>query len=194
MSDERTQLHWGVVEGDLQKVRDRIYAGDNVNQGDEEGWTPIISAAAAGNMEILEELIGAGADLQAKTRQGRNALFYAISKCSLPIAEIIVDHVTPEWVIDSSGNDPVHRALSCPRCSTEMLQFLKDHGAPFDQTDAEGNLPIHIACYEGRKDLAEWLVENTEASMINPKNADAKVPNDLLPKENVNFDDFNLNE
>jgi ankyrin repeat protein len=59
--------------------------------------------------------------------------------------------------------------------------MLKKVNAPFEVPDSEGNLPIHLACYENRKELIKWLVQNVGASVTEPLNLDGKAPQDLLP-------------
>jgi len=62
---------------DLAKLRASIAAGADPNQLHESGWTPLTYAAAAGDCELINELIKAGADPNLREPQGWTALMFA---------------------------------------------------------------------------------------------------------------------
>ena len=49
-----------------------------------QGWAPLHSAVSAGHEEIAEELLGAGADVNAETSGKRTPLHYAVSQQAVP--------------------------------------------------------------------------------------------------------------
>ncbi|KAH0786879.1 26S proteasome non-ATPase regulatory subunit 10 [Histomonas meleagridis] len=185
-TDERTPLHWAVMKGDLKEVNERIAMGDDVNQADENGWTPLITAASAGFAQIADALLQAGAKANLETKEKRNAFFYAVSKCHTQVIDLFLQNGIVSWKKDIVGSTPIHRAICNPKCSIELLQMLKENDAPFDYTDNEGNLPIHLACYENRKDLVNWLETNTDCSTKSQKNSDGKYPFEMYPSNEFN--------
>lgn len=54
--------------------------GAKVDVEDEEGWTPLHSAASRGDAAVLAQLLAAGADVDAATSSGAQALHFAASK------------------------------------------------------------------------------------------------------------------
>ena len=59
-------------EGDLERVRQLIQDGQDVNRGNRYGWTPLMLAAANGHnqvMHMVRELIRAGADVNGQEVQ-----------------------------------------------------------------------------------------------------------------------------
>lgn len=184
--DERTPLHWAVMNNDLAAVNEHIANGDDVDTADEGGWTPLITAASAGYAHIADRLLQAGANPQLATREGRNAFFYAVSRCKVQVIDLFIQNDLASWKKDKTGSNPVHRAVCNSACTPELLQMLQNAEAPFDIADSEGNLPIHLACYENRRDLADWLVEHTGSKLDEPKNADGKTPRQLLPSAQFN--------
>jgi ankyrin repeat protein len=72
-----------VAAGDVAAVRTavaetpRLLAG-TVEHAGETGWTPLHLAAAAGREDVVRVLVGAGADLTARTESGRTPLHVAV--------------------------------------------------------------------------------------------------------------------
>lgn len=186
MSDERSPLHWAVMNNDLAEINAQLANGADVDAADESGWTPLITAASAGYSHIADRLLQAGADAHLTTREGRSAFFYAVSRCKVPVIDLFIQNDLQDWKKDKLGFNAVHRALCNTACTEDLLQMLQNAEAPFSVADPEGNLPIHIACYENRRDLAKWLVEHTGADLDRPKNADGKTPRQLFPSAEFN--------
>jgi ankyrin repeat protein len=63
----------------VQKVNELIAGGVdvNMNAGHNERWTPLISAAYTGNVDIATLLIDKGADVNARANNGDTALSLA---------------------------------------------------------------------------------------------------------------------
>ncbi|OHS99588.1 26S proteasome non-ATPase regulatory subunit 10 [Tritrichomonas foetus] len=180
-TDERSPLHWAVMNGDLPLVNKLIQSGDDPNTSDESGWTPLMSAASAGFAQICDSLLQAGAKTNIVTKENRCAFFYAVSRCNIQVIDLFFQNGLANWKKDKFGMNPLHRAIANQKCSTQLLQMFKENDAPFDIPDPDGNLPIHIACYENRRDLVDWMVKNIGASVKSPKNNEGKVPEQLFP-------------
>ena len=65
------------AEGDLERVRQLIQDGQDVNRGDICGTTPLMLAAKNGHDQVVQELIRAGADVNGKDNDKRTALHKA---------------------------------------------------------------------------------------------------------------------
>jgi 26S proteasome non-ATPase regulatory subunit 10 len=186
MSDDRSPLHWAATNGDLKALNERLNQGDDPDLADDGGWTPLITAASCGYSHIAAALLQAGANPKLVTKDGRSAFFYAVARCHMPMIDLFIQNEVIDWRKDKTGSNPVHRAVCNAKCTTNVLQMLKEADAQFNVPDGEGNLPMHLACYEGRKDLVQWLIENASGSLKTPKNDEGKVPGDLLPSTAFN--------
>ena len=71
---------WTAIrQGDLERVRQLIQDGQDVNRGGSDGVTPLMEAAHYGRDQIVRELIRAGADVNGKDIIKRTALHLASS-------------------------------------------------------------------------------------------------------------------
>ncbi len=66
--------------GHIDIVEALIAAGVDVNQGDSDGWTPLMAAAGGGHTAIVEKLLAAGANVNAQTTFGLTPLMAAAAK------------------------------------------------------------------------------------------------------------------
>src|SRR5262245_18929140 len=76
--DGMTALHWAAMQNDADLAQTLLYAGANLRATTRLGsYTPLILAAREGNALVMEPLLKAGADANAKTANGTNALMLA---------------------------------------------------------------------------------------------------------------------
>jgi uncharacterized protein len=68
-----------------------ISAGADINQGDSEGYTPLMAASSVGNLEMVNLLIKNGTRLNAATRSKCTALYYARKNGHLNIVTTLLD-------------------------------------------------------------------------------------------------------
>ena len=72
-------------------VKVLISAGADINQGDSDGYTPLMAASSVGNLEMVNLLIKNGAHLNAATRSKCTALYYARKNGHLYIVNALLD-------------------------------------------------------------------------------------------------------
>lgn len=87
-----TPLFWAVERGNLEVVKALIKAGANVNYRDEKSGDSVLLLGAFGGREkIVFELLQNGADVNAKTNWGRDALYWAIKRTNKNIIKMLLD-------------------------------------------------------------------------------------------------------
>ena len=106
-----------------EEVRQLIQDGADVNAKDEDGWTPLMLAAAHNsNPEVLKVLIEAGADVNAKDTDGLTPLMLAAQHNPNPKA---LTALLEAGADAKAKNNEGKTALDCAR----MNEKLKDTGA-----------------------------------------------------------------
>ena len=82
--------------GNIDAVKQHLAAGTDVNARDKDGWTPLHPASYEGHQEIVELLIGKGADVNAKVEfgplQGRTPLDSANNSGRPEIVSLLRKH------------------------------------------------------------------------------------------------------
>ncbi len=72
-------------------VKILLEAGADINQGNSDGYTPLMAASSVGNIEMVTLLIKSGAHLNAATRSNRTALSYARENGHLNVVSALWD-------------------------------------------------------------------------------------------------------
>ena len=129
----------------LQEIGHYVYAGD----------TALHVAGAAYRSRLVEELVGAGADVAARNRRGAQPLHYAVdgrpgSPRWDPVAQretviALLESGADPNATDKSGVAPLHRAVR-NRC-TSAVRALLDGGADPSLPNKSGSTPLQLATW-----------------------------------------------
>lgn len=74
--------------------------------------------------------------------------------------KMLIEHNSPIGVQDESGKTALHHATEKGNRPCAELLCQADSGLPWT-TDSEGRTPLHLAVIAGKKDLMEFLVQNS---------------------------------
>ncbi len=153
--------------GWIEKVKQAIADGADVNA---KNGTPIRYAAGNGQKDIVELLIGEGADVNLATTSGSTALHGAAVKGSTKTAELLIAagaDVNATW--KASGVKPLDLAIRWK--NTETADLLRRNGA-----NAYGDVSVHIAAeFENIEAIKKHLAAGVD---LNKKNKRGKTPLD----------------
>ncbi|AMV36438.1 ankyrin repeat domain-containing protein [Planctomyces sp. SH-PL62] len=129
---------------------------------DEFGYTPLITAACAGDRERVESLLARGADPSALSGDGYSALLWAVESES-PVAPAILAKLIAAGAdlhgVGMNGWTPLH--LAAARGLVDKARMLLDAGAEVDRRatiDGE-ETPLMEAARAGRPETARLLLE-----------------------------------
>ena len=79
-----------VLQQDWATVRRLIEAGASLDLADESGFTPLMAAAALGQLDLLRDFVGRVSSLDRKDRSGRSALSYAVLSGNLAAVNLLL--------------------------------------------------------------------------------------------------------
>ena len=150
-------LFTAVGEGKSAGVRAALASGVSPDARNFLGITPLMFAAATGNVEAAQELLRAGAMVDAPSPFG-SALTFAIAEGHPKMAELILDKgVTPEpGRID--GITPL--MLAAGQGETEIERRLLEHGAKVEKKNENGATALTYAARFGKAETARLLLEH----------------------------------
>lgn len=116
------------------EVLKRLIPQDAVNDRDDKSVTPLMYACHDGNVQSTKILLAAGADLEMRNKNGKNALFLAIS------------------------GDP----KASPQGSVACVDILLKAGADVNAPGRQGVRPLGSAATLGRVDIMKRLLQEPD--------------------------------
>lgn len=146
-----------IIAEDIESVRELIYSV-GVNQLDEYGFTPLIEAAIADNIEIAKLLIQARADVNLQDSTGNTALHWAAENSNERFCRLLLEnHANP-----NAYNFAGQPALVIPmlRHRSPLRQLFLDYGADLN----------FVQDYINTKLLGHMFELVGTASIVDPKN------------------------
>lgn len=124
-------IHAATFMGDLKAIQQHIKAGTDLNQKDNYGSTPLVTAAVFGKPEIAIALIKGGANVNLKSDTGSTPLHSAAFFCRVKITKDLLSNGADKNLIDAYGSTPL-ASVSGPFNDVKGIydQISKDLG-PF---------------------------------------------------------------
>ncbi|KAF5281785.1 hypothetical protein FQR65_LT14532 [Abscondita terminalis] len=145
------------VEHQVDIIGELIAAGLDVNQQDENGYTPLCIALKFKNAHGAMALLDLGADPNLNNNDGVSCLHHAVIFHEEDIVLRLLTEGVSINVRSSCGNTPLLHALQHQKLDNAKL--LLEHGANFDVRNCKGNSSLHYAAKYGFDDLVKELIE-----------------------------------
>jgi uncharacterized protein len=111
-----------VKNGDCAAAETLIKSGADINQQDEQGWTPLNFAAGKGDTDMVKLLVGNGADIFKVGRDGRTPYMIALAAGRVSVVKYLSE------VEDKSPGERPARA-SRKYCKAYCLKELRAYPA-----------------------------------------------------------------
>ena len=132
----------------------------NENEKDDIGGseTPLQYASELGNLHIVEELIEAGARVNAVTARGRTALHFASLSRHLDVMRFLLEKGADPNIRAIDGTSPIDDAAW--RGLLDEIAILLARGARLNDPEPKtGATPINEAAYVGHLDVVRYLLQ-----------------------------------
>ncbi|MCK4292302.1 MAG: ankyrin repeat domain-containing protein, partial [Planctomycetes bacterium] len=152
-----SSLLGAVISGDIEQVKLLISQGADIDAKDEDGRTPLHTAAKAGHLDIVKLLISKGADVNVRSTEELTPLHAAARAGHLDMAKLLIS----EGVDVSSDSQawestPLHSAAHKGRL--DMVKLLVAKGAKLEKKNFNGQTPLYLAAYSNRLEVADFLL------------------------------------
>lgn len=143
----RSALQYAVAMNNLEGVRCLILAKVDVKAQAINGFNALHEVAFNGHgrhsKEILQLLLNAGANIEAKSQYGFTPLHFAAQKGALGVAQGLLDAGASTEALSDTLGTPLHQAAF--NGHLEVVQRLLDGGANIHAKDSSGQTALHIA-------------------------------------------------
>ena len=147
-----------------------LQAGDaNVDCPDERMWTPLMSAAAAGNERVVGVLLDNGASWELQNADGEAALHLALKHGHMHCVSLLLERKCDPNVRTSSGATPLIVAASAGQDLTAIRMLIDASGSSVDCSDQNGCTALIHAAQRGHFDATRLLLERGAAPGVADK-------------------------
>lgn len=145
--------------GLADELEDWLKAGEDPNQFDYSGMSPLACACQNTYLNMVQVLVKYGANPEkCHVNGGDTCLGNAIGYGNWYIAKVLLENGADPNILDDAGFPPLHCAIRLDRIISAKM--LIKHGANVDITFKDGMTPLGLAASTGSFDSAMHLVEN----------------------------------
>lgn len=143
-----TTFHSAAAKGNVKAIERLYHEGENINQPDDMGVTPLIHAIAFNQKESLLALLKVGADVNvADTEFGNTPLHHAIAQGSISFTRMLLEKGADMALRNQDGKTPLDIALNTH--NEEMITLIKSHS----------KVPVIIQKQESVKEIKSIVKE-----------------------------------
>ncbi|MDR2171463.1 MAG: ankyrin repeat domain-containing protein [Planctomycetaceae bacterium] len=145
--------------GDLDKVKELINAGVNVNAKDKYGWTTLhYTSRINTNIKIFQYLISQGADVNARNQIDETPLHFAAGyNTNVKILKHLISQGADVNAKNKIGETPLHFATTYNNTNIEILKYLISQGADINAKNKDGETPLDTA---KRNEVIDYLISH----------------------------------
>lgn len=135
----------------------------DVDEATDHGKTALMAAAAAGDAELVDDLLERGADPAATNRLGGSVLMYAVSSGSAAVVERLLERSVPLDAQASNGWSAIMMAAA--KDLDGLITRLAAAGANPNTSDIYGWTPLMRAIFEGHRSAVAALLDLPEIDL-----------------------------
>jgi ankyrin repeat protein len=166
------QLHAAASRGDLEGIAFALRTGTDVNSANSAGQTALIFALERAKafsrrcnpkvtLEVVEALLDAGANLEAKDSLGTTAIHHAVGIPDPRFLGLLLERGANARHVTKSGYSVLVHACFQPASleKREIVERLHEKGADLNATSVHKEFPLGVCLLFGDFDILRWLIE-----------------------------------
>jgi ankyrin repeat protein len=154
------------ASGSVERVRELIAAGANVNRRHKFGNTPLWEAAFHGREDLVVALLAAGADANVYADDGGGPLHWAVQNGHVTLVELLLAHGADPNALRNGDFSVLAAAIA--KCDDAIVRRLVEAGAAVDHRYFGRSMPEY-ARYCGRPEIAALLRRWRRTRPADPK-------------------------
>ena len=156
------------VELMLAKAKELGYNIIDITNND--GWTPLHTACAEGELETVRVLLDNHAKVDGKDKIGQTALHVASAADRGETVAFLLSKPEGHTLIDlTDANKQTALHLATERDNLDAVKVLVKEHALLDIADLDGHTPLHLCAREGYDDVVKGLLEAKPSASVNAR-------------------------
>ena len=175
--DDTTALHVAGRSGHFVVVRMLV------EQGADNGWTPLMKASFAGCVAVVEDLLkqGCATDRCCAVTE-YTALHAAAIRGHIDVVRALVEYEADTEAADNNGDTPL--LCAAYEGHVAVAEFLLEHGCNIDHADTYGSTALHLAAFKGRLKVVRLLLRY--GAKLDMRDAEGRTPADVADARDHN--------
>nr|XP_027778087.2 ankyrin repeat and EF-hand domain-containing protein 1 [Marmota flaviventris] len=165
-----SNINFVTKAGDLASLKKAFEAGKPVDMKDNYYKTPLMTACASGNIDVVKFLLEKGANVNATDNFLWTPLHFACHAGQQDIAELLVKSGATLDALSINNSTPLSRAIES--CRLDTVKYLLDIGAKFQLENRKGHSAMDVAkAYADYRiiDLIKEKIDNLPKTAENQK-------------------------
>ena len=159
IKSQLARIIWRAANAEPDPTQDRLIKVEKLDFGyvdDINGRTPLIKAAARGNLRLVQLCVEHGVSVRHRDVYGREALHYA-AMISADVVAFLLQHGADDLAVDLDGSSAIIQAINAGQleCVQQLLQANTARGS-----SAESVQPLALASKLGHTSIVSLLLEN----------------------------------
>ena len=173
--EHNSAVHSACIGGNIAVVQYLVEeCAVNINGKDEEGNTPLLTAARNGHLIVVKYLIKQNCDPLQKDADGNTALHLAALFGHLTLIKYYKEQLNCNLLTtNDAGQLPIHYA--CSENIVEYFKFVKDCAVDINSKDKEGSTPLLTAAVKCHLTVIEYLIKQGCDPLQRNENGDTLV-------------------
>jgi ankyrin repeat protein len=169
--ERSNELHLCAASGNLERVKQLVEGGANIEELDEDGTTALSLATVNNHFEIVVYLLEHGANVAHGDDERKTALHWACIAGTLSSVKYLGEHGARITERDDIGLTPFLYAAENRYLRVVKHLLSSEVGASITDTDDAGNTALLLAAGEIYPDMVQWLLEHGGAQITDTNNA-----------------------
>lgn len=145
-------LATAIQRADLNQLKRHIAWGTDLDQPLADGRAPLLHAAEAGHVVMVQMLLKAGASLHAKDQEGHDAVFLALKAGRPKVADVLL-----KAGVMLEPDSLLHQLIAAGMDDRDSIAFLKQQGANLNRV-MDGKTLLNQAVQQQRLEQAKQLI------------------------------------
>ncbi|XP_046857409.1 ankyrin repeat domain-containing protein 16-like [Xenia sp. Carnegie-2017] len=165
-NDGKRALHEAVLAGHTACVIYLISRKVEIDSLKRADWTPLMLACTKDCIEIIKELLKAGANPYLRNKDGWNSFHIAAREGHVNIIQYFLDEFPDIWnSVSNNGRTPLHTAALYGHYETVQC-LLERANFPSDRADSCGCTPLMESCKGNCIEVVKLLITKQQASPV----------------------------